>query len=191
MILLERYLHVCASLQYAIFHQRLQVWEAGPLPALVEYEVLAVLEFNSTRKRQSSIVRQPDGTIVLYCKVRQAGRRVLHSVTGMIDGAVRALTAEVCISMHRAAVVGRRGRGGRAPLTGVLNPGTGPPWYKFIIRDGEPFCSRRQGADTVIFERLGADGRKHCDDTMAHLEEYGNQGLRTLCLAYRYKRSHF
>lgn len=46
-----------------------QVWEAGDLPALTEYEVLAVLEFNSTRKRQSSLVRQPDGTIVLYCKV--------------------------------------------------------------------------------------------------------------------------
>ncbi len=46
-----------------------QVWEAGPLPALVEYQVLAVLEFTSTRKRQSSIVRRPDGSIVLYCKV--------------------------------------------------------------------------------------------------------------------------
>lgn len=72
-------------MQSFVIRQRLQVWEAGPLPALVEYEVLAVLEFNSTRKRQSSIVRQPNGTIVLYCKVRQAGRRVLHSVTGRID----------------------------------------------------------------------------------------------------------
>jgi magnesium-transporting ATPase (P-type) len=48
---------------------KLQVWEAGPLPTLMEYEVLAVLEFNSTRKRQSSVVRHPDGSIVLYCKV--------------------------------------------------------------------------------------------------------------------------
>ena len=35
-----------------------------------EYELLAVLEFNSTRKRQSVIVREPDGSIRLYCKVR-------------------------------------------------------------------------------------------------------------------------
>ena len=35
----------------------------------VEYELLAVLEFNSTRKRQSVIIRQPDGSIRLYCKV--------------------------------------------------------------------------------------------------------------------------
>lgn len=35
----------------------------------VEYELLAVLEFNSTRKRQSVIIRHPDGSIRLYCKV--------------------------------------------------------------------------------------------------------------------------
>ena len=33
-----------------------------------EYKVLAVLEFNSTRKRSSTIVRMPDGRVVLYCK---------------------------------------------------------------------------------------------------------------------------
>jgi hypothetical protein len=37
----------------------------------------------------------------------------------------------------------------------------------------------------VIYEQLAAAGREHCDATMAHLETYGNQGLRTLCLAYR------
>lgn len=40
----------------------------------MEYEVLAVLEFNSTRKRQSSVVRHPDGSIVLYCKVCDAAQ---------------------------------------------------------------------------------------------------------------------
>lgn len=34
-----------------------------------EYTVLAVLEFNSNRKRQSVIVREPSGRIVLYIKV--------------------------------------------------------------------------------------------------------------------------
>lgn len=34
-----------------------------------EYELLQVLEFNSTRKRQSVIIRQPDGSIRLFCKV--------------------------------------------------------------------------------------------------------------------------
>jgi phospholipid-translocating ATPase len=33
-----------------------------------EYTVLNVLEFNSTRKRMSAIMRMPDGKIVLFCK---------------------------------------------------------------------------------------------------------------------------
>ncbi|KAL6983575.1 Phospholipid-transporting ATPase 3 [Sarracenia purpurea var. burkii] len=34
----------------------------------VPYEILNVLEFNSTRKRQSVVCRHPDGRLVLYCK---------------------------------------------------------------------------------------------------------------------------
>ncbi|KDN46965.1 phospholipid-translocating P-type ATPase [Tilletiaria anomala UBC 951] len=34
----------------------------------LEYEVLNVCEFNSTRKRMSTVVRGPDGKIKLYCK---------------------------------------------------------------------------------------------------------------------------
>ena len=33
-----------------------------------EFEILNVIEFNSTRKRMSTIVRGPDGKIKLYCK---------------------------------------------------------------------------------------------------------------------------
>ena len=42
-----------------------------------------------------------------------------------------------------------------------------------------------QGADSVIYERLSPEGRRFADVTLDHLEEFGNQGLRTLCLAYR------
>ncbi|KAK8647609.1 hypothetical protein V6N13_121340 [Hibiscus sabdariffa] len=34
----------------------------------MSYEILNVLEFNSTRKRQSVVCRYPDGRLVLYCK---------------------------------------------------------------------------------------------------------------------------
>ncbi|XP_061338280.1 phospholipid-transporting ATPase 3-like [Gastrolobium bilobum] len=34
----------------------------------VSYEILNVLEFNSTRKRQSVVCRYPDGRLLLYCK---------------------------------------------------------------------------------------------------------------------------
>ncbi|GAA6033681.1 hypothetical protein JCM8097_004379 [Rhodosporidiobolus ruineniae] len=74
-----------------------------------EYEVLNILEFNSTRKRMSAVVRTPEGKIKLYCK----------------------------------------------------------------------------GADTVIFERLAAEGQAFTEATSNHLEEYATEGLRTLCIAMR------
>ncbi|BEI85482.1 hypothetical protein CcaverHIS002_0508830 [Cutaneotrichosporon cavernicola] len=43
------------------------------------------------------------------------------------------------------------------------------------------FC---KGADTVIFERLGAN-QEFSEATLVHLEDYATEGLRTLCLAYR------
>eukprot|EP00249_Psilotum_nudum_P024825 c29300_g2_i1 orf=3-1385(-) len=76
---------------------------------LREYKVLNLLEFNSTRKRMSVIVRYEDGTLFIFCK----------------------------------------------------------------------------GADSVIFERLGKNGREHEDATAKHLAGYAEAGLRTLALAYR------
>ncbi|CAI7924356.1 unnamed protein product [Closterium sp. NIES-53] len=42
-----------------------------------------------------------------------------------------------------------------------------------------------QGADVTIYERLSEDGNPHKDMTREHLEKFGADGLRTLCLAYR------
>ncbi|KAI7726814.1 hypothetical protein M8C21_019511, partial [Ambrosia artemisiifolia] len=75
----------------------------------VSYEILNVLEFNSTRKRQSVVCRYNDGRLVLYCK----------------------------------------------------------------------------GADSVIYERLGGGNNEIKKITRVHMEQYGEAGLRTLCLAYK------
>ncbi|KAH6937135.1 hypothetical protein HPB50_025756 [Hyalomma asiaticum] len=72
-----------------------------------QYEILNVIEFTSTRKRMSVVVRTPQGKIKLFCK----------------------------------------------------------------------------GADTVIYERLGAESQSFKDINLKHLEEFASQGLRTLCLA--------
>jgi phospholipid-transporting ATPase len=76
-----------------------------------EYEVLNVIEFTSTRKRMTVIVREPNGTIRLFCK----------------------------------------------------------------------------GADTMVMERLGSqiEHRRYQTDTVAHLEHFAQEGLRTLCLGTR------
>ncbi|KAF7298099.1 P-type phospholipid transporter [Mycena chlorophos] len=73
-----------------------------------QFDVLNVCEFNSTRKRMSTVVRGPDGKIKIYTK----------------------------------------------------------------------------GADTVILERLSKN-QPYTEKTLAHLEDYATEGLRTLCLAYR------
>ncbi|KAF5388875.1 hypothetical protein D9757_005590 [Collybiopsis confluens] len=73
-----------------------------------EFQILNVCEFNSTRKRMSTLIRMPDGKIKLFTK----------------------------------------------------------------------------GADTVILERLSKN-QYYTEKTLAHLEEYATEGLRTLCLASR------
>ncbi|KAK1401235.1 Phospholipid-transporting ATPase [Heracleum sosnowskyi] len=42
-----------------------------------------------------------------------------------------------------------------------------------------------KGADSVMFERLGENGREFEEDTRKHVDEYADAGLRTLILAYR------
>ncbi|KAJ3143147.1 hypothetical protein HK100_008266 [Physocladia obscura] len=73
-----------------------------------ECAILNAIEFNSTRKRMSVIVKRPAGEIVLYCK----------------------------------------------------------------------------GADTVIYERLAPGQDQIKKITQSHLEEFAEDGLRTLCIAY-------
>ncbi|KAL5999628.1 putative phospholipid-transporting ATPase 4 [Asimina triloba] len=42
-----------------------------------------------------------------------------------------------------------------------------------------------KGADSIILERLSKNGKAYEEDTVRHLTEYGEAGLRTLVLAYR------
>ncbi|KAK4751216.1 hypothetical protein SAY87_004698 [Trapa incisa] len=42
-----------------------------------------------------------------------------------------------------------------------------------------------KGADSIIFERLAKHGRVHEEMTTRHLNEFGDNGLRTLALAYK------
>ncbi|KAK9466918.1 hypothetical protein V1512DRAFT_238492 [Lipomyces arxii] len=75
-----------------------------------EYQVLTTLEFNSTRKRMSAIVKMPDdGRIILFCK----------------------------------------------------------------------------GADSIIYSRLSKSGQELKEQTSMDLEDFANEGLRTLCIAER------
>ena len=53
-------------------------WQVGHKLTEVEYEILNILEFDSTRKRMSVICRTPDNRLILYCKVWQHSALKLH-----------------------------------------------------------------------------------------------------------------
>ena len=53
----------CPSLR-----ERFSKWPFASIPSMFTYEVLDVLEFNSTRKRMSVVVRKPSGKLLLYMK---------------------------------------------------------------------------------------------------------------------------
>ncbi|KAK8465883.1 hypothetical protein PHAVU_009G201600 [Phaseolus vulgaris] len=55
-----------------------------------------------------------------------------------------------------------------------------------IVRDEEgKLLLFSKGADSVMFERLGSNGREFEEKTKQHIDEYAEAGLRTLILAYR------
>lgn len=51
----------------------------------LEYEILNVLEFDSTRKRMSVICRTPDNRIMLYCKVHTQAAILAGLHMGVVD----------------------------------------------------------------------------------------------------------
>ncbi|XP_014508821.1 phospholipid-transporting ATPase 3 [Vigna radiata var. radiata] len=57
----------------------------------VSYEILNVLEFNSTRKRQSVVCRYPDGRLVLYCK---GADTVIYERLADISNSIKKVTRE-------------------------------------------------------------------------------------------------
>ncbi|KAL7110245.1 hypothetical protein ACP275_05G012600 [Erythranthe tilingii] len=57
----------------------------------IAYEILNVLEFNSTRKRQSVVCRYPDGRLVLYCK---GADTVIYERLADGDGDLRRISRE-------------------------------------------------------------------------------------------------
>jgi phospholipid-transporting ATPase len=95
---------------------------------LEHFEVMADNEFNSTRKRQSLLVKRPNGSFILFCK----------GADTVIYDRLAATTGATCV--------------------------------KFLLR--------RRFSSFTVSSRYNAV-------TTKHLNEFSEQGLRTLCLAFR------
>ena len=77
-----------------------QLTAPGVATEEAQYKILAVLEFNSTRKRQSVIVRQPDGTVLLQCKVRLLSRACLKLLAPGVHTRITA-RQQICTQSQR------------------------------------------------------------------------------------------
>ena len=121
----------------------LQVIETTPSGSEdVRYEVLNIIDFSSSRKRMSVIVRDSHGSIFLFCKVCSGDLKCLERMFSRHD-----------------------------------YPNLTPSLSRLMP----------QGADIVIRQRMDmniAQNKLYWEPTAKHMEEYGNAGLRTLCLAY-------
>lgn len=116
-----------------------------------EYKILNLLEFNSTRKRMSVVVRDEAGRILVMCK----GADRWESNTGYkawwdwLSWTILFLVKQKIVKTVSAW-----------------------KWILFL------FCS-------IIYDRLGKEGKGFWEATKEHLAKYGDAGLRTLAIAYR------
>ncbi|KAK4898740.1 aminophospholipid translocase [Elasticomyces elasticus] len=85
----------------------------GPGGREEEYELLAVCEFNSTRKRMSCVVRCPDGRIRVYCKgadtviLERLGRRdeVVEKTLGHLEEYAAEGLRTLCLAVREVGEV--------------------------------------------------------------------------------------
>ncbi|XP_073302651.1 putative phospholipid-transporting ATPase 9 [Primulina huaijiensis] len=71
-------------------------------------------------------------------------------------------------------------------LLNVLEFNSSRKRMSVIVRDEEgKILLLSKGADSVMFKRLGENGREYEEETRKHVNEYAEAGLRTLILAHR------
>lgn len=68
----------------------------GDAKVEAEYEILNILEFDSTRKRMSVICRTPEGAIMLYCKVHALKRSESHGKVERLES-FECLSSAICL----------------------------------------------------------------------------------------------
>ncbi|KAI1238271.1 hypothetical protein IHE44_0012989 [Lamprotornis superbus] len=158
------------------------------------YELLNVLEFTSTRKRMSVIVRTPSGKLRLYCKgavssivftaTKNTCYRYKYKSKRLSEISQKQdLWKDIVIIMHMRLAellissgcvyqVKFEGEGDEIQFQNGLRKGS-------LLNINVRFLSSQ---DTVIYDRL-AESSKYKEITLKHLEQFATEGLRTLCFA--------
>lgn len=125
-------------------------------------EVLDVLEFNSTRKRMSIIVRDETGAILLYCKGADA-----VIVPRLGQGERTGISTPICLSLSLVSLIYSMALQNCMYLSCWLTT-----------------FSRRLLITLLAILPLDA-ASDIIDSTLQHMEEFADDGLRTLAIAYK------
>ena len=137
-----------------------------------EYKILNLLEFNSTRKRMSVVVRDESGQILLMCK--GADRYVYCNVVVYLKSTFCILNQSKVSHFRKFFHLCQISSYILHSFQLLLVPFTdGLSSYAFL------------GFYSIIYERLGRNGKVYWNATKGHLAKYGDAGLRTLALSYR------
>ncbi|XP_039126290.1 putative phospholipid-transporting ATPase 9 [Dioscorea cayenensis subsp. rotundata] len=93
---------------------------------------------------------------------------------------------QTSISLHELDPVSRKTVESSYRLLNILEFSSSRKRMSVIVRNEEgELLLLSKGADSVMFERLGENGREFEDKTRAHTNNYADEGLRILILAYR------
>ncbi|NJR31481.1 phospholipid-translocating P-type ATPase, partial [bacterium] len=221
--------------------------EAGGSEAIFEtYEILHVIEFTSSRKRMSVIVREPDGRLCIHCKGADSVIVSLLRLSGLAATQIqkieermnerKSLEAQDALKRRSSAVtagrvsfggVGGRRRSGVGPLNDAMrrsvdrwlsNEDAEVSWSPASVGStpASPFSRRTSvqfaSSSSPTRARASLPGAKEVatasphspevkdlvndslvsnepwvmEQTLNHINEFANQGLRTLLHAARY-----
>ena len=203
-------------------------------PVYETYDILDVIEFSSTRKRMSIVIRMPDQKICVFCKGADTVIQRLLRLSGLATekcneieqrvGKRRSVEAQQAMrraSTSRASIsaLGPSVGGGPSVTRGRLpsirddiaywlkdreNEGQASPtdnssmYYSprplvQLLADrqsrtrseGGPFFEDEQ-IDQLVEETLGVNDDTVFERCFQHINDFANEGLRTLLYAYRY-----
>ncbi|KAI0452434.1 phospholipid-translocating P-type ATPase [Xylaria acuta] len=174
------------------------------------YEILKVIEFSSSRKRMSIVVRMPDGRICVICKgadnvimSRLRLSELAAKTAGEVDRKARERhSMEAERAMQRRSMATPRTSHGRRSSFFRTHSARNSKDLSRLSRasrheDDEARTLRSEPTDLsdddsdenhdgVIDESIAADEARVFEQSFKHIDQYATEGLRILLYGYRY-----
>ncbi|KAI0535380.1 hypothetical protein GGR58DRAFT_529526 [Xylaria digitata] len=179
-------------------------------PVTETYNILKVIEFSSSRKRMSIVVRMPDGRICVICKgadnVIMSRLRLSELAAKTADEVNRKArerhSIEAEMAMRRKSMTGPRNSYGRRSsffrphsirssrdlrrLSRASRQEEDEVRVLYSERIDLSDGDSDEGRDGIIDEAIAADEARVFEKCFKHIDEYATEGLRILLYGYRY-----